>query len=417
MKRSKYLRFGIVFLVPLAFIISQCFHENKPIAVVSTDPRGAAYAGAATCVSCHKNVYNDYLHTAHFQTSRPTSPTTVDGSFNPGSNIVKYNDSVNVLMEKHTDGLYQAAYVNGRLMQAQPFNIVFGNKRAETFLYWKDTYVYQLPVTYYTRLHEWANSPGYAGNSPNYGRIIGEMCFECHSSYIKQIPPTQAEIAAQTIGLDKSSLIMGIDCERCHGPAAQHVNFQLGNPKIKEARYITKISALSRAQRTDLCSVCHSGINQLSWSTFDFKPGDTLAKFKNVQYANKPVDINKIDVHGNQVGLLTSSQCFIKGSIECGTCHSLHDDGVKTVKMYSQVCTSCHSEANHNFCKMAGQIGQAITSNCVDCHMPVKSSNAIVIHGSGKQTDFYLARMHRIAVYPEETKKVMAWLKGGAKVD
>lgn len=26
--------------------------------------------------------------------------------------------------------------------------------------------------------------------------------------------------------IDKNSLVFGIDCERCNGPAADHVNFQ-----------------------------------------------------------------------------------------------------------------------------------------------------------------------------------------------
>jgi hypothetical protein len=416
MNKRNFIRFGIIFLVPLSFIISQCIHETKP-AVIFNDPRGNAYAGSATCITCHKKVSEDYIHTAHFQTSRLATQASVLGSFAPGSNVVKYNDSISVIMEKHNDGLlYQASYVNGKLREAQPFNIVFGFKRAETFLYWKDSYVYQLPVTYYTQLHEWANSPGYSDKRPYYTRMIGEACFECHSSNIKQIPPTQEQIIKKTIGLASNTMMLSIDCERCHGPAAQHVNFHLENPKEKQPMYITKISGLSRAQRSDLCGVCHSGINQVAWSTFDFKPGDTLTKYFDGRFLNQAPDVTQIDVHGNQIGLLKGSKCYIQGKIECGTCHGMHDNGVKTVKMYSQICQSCHSNASHNVCKMTGQIGQPIAGNCLDCHMPIRSSHSIVIHGAATQNDFYQARMHRIAIYPEETKKVMAMLNG-AKVD
>jgi len=411
MSKRNVIRFGIIFLVPLSFIISQCFHETKPSATSFNDPRGPQFAGSATCVSCHKNVSDDYLHSAHFQTSRLASPASVPGSFAPGSNIVKYNDSISVIMEKRDGGLYQACYVNGKLTQLQPFNIVFGFKRAETFLYWKDSYVYQLPVTYYTQLHEWANSPGYSDKKPYYTRMIGEMCFECHSSNMKQIPPTQEQIDHKTIGLDKNTMMLSIDCERCHGPAAQHVTFQMQDPKNKQAMYITKLGGLTRSQRMDLCGVCHSGINQVAWSTFDFKPGDTLTKYFDSRFLNQAPDVTRIDVHGNQVGLLKGSKCYMQGKIECGTCHGMHDNGVKTVKMYSQICQSCHTGANHNVCKMTAQIGQPITSNCLDCHMPVRSSNSIVIYGAATQSAFYQARMHRIAIYPEETQKVMAMMK------
>ncbi len=149
MKKRNYIRFSIIFLLPLTFIISQCFHKEKPTETVPSDPRGATYAGSAACISCHKYVYNDYLNNAHFKTSQPAYPGNVIGSFNTDSNTVVYNDSVKVLMLKHNDSLFQACYTKGQLTNVQPFDIKFGFKRAETFLYWKDKYIYQLPVTYY----------------------------------------------------------------------------------------------------------------------------------------------------------------------------------------------------------------------------------------------------------------------------
>jgi hypothetical protein len=412
MKKRNYIRFSIIFLLPLTFIISQCFHKEKPAETVITDPRGATYAGSASCLSCHKYVYHDYLNNAHFKTSQPAYPGNVTGSFKPDSNTVVYNDSVKVLMLKHNDSIFQACYVKGQLANVQPFDIKFGFKRAETFLYWKDKYVYELPVTYYISLHKWANSPGYNDIFADFNRPIGEACFECHSSFIRQIPPDRNDIMHSRVGMEKASLILGIDCERCHGPGAQHVNFHTLHPTEKKPMYIAKVSSLTRTQRIDFCSECHSGINPIIWSTYDFKPGDKLSNYEDSRFNHQTKDSTKIDVHGNQVGLLTSSQCFIKGKIECSSCHSIHDNEVKSVKMYSQICTSCHSKANHNFCKMAPRVGQVINSNCIDCHMPFKSSNSIVIHAAGKQTNFpYIARMHRIAIYPEETKKVMAWLK------
>jgi hypothetical protein len=388
--------------VPLSFIISQCFHKNKAIAF--NDPRGAAFAGSATCVKCHKNITENYLHTAHYLTGRPASEATIHGSFNPDSNTVIFNDSIKIVMEKHPDGLYQASYTNGKLTQKHRFEMTFGSKRAETFLFWKGKEVFELPVSYYISLHQWATSPGaYYGDSVNFSRKIGQRCFECHSSYIQNIPNENSTVE-KTEWMDKKSLVLGIDCERCHGPGAQHVNFHLQNPEEKLPMYMKKISSLPRERRMDLCSVCHSGNSKIMINTtFDFKPGDTLSHFEN---GDKNPGLKKIDVHGNQAELLAGSQCFIKSNIECSTCHSVHDSGVKTVKMYSQACTSCHSEAKHNFCKMAGQLGHVINNNCIDCHMPIKSSSSVVINAKGKPPVYpFEARMHRIAIYPEETKK------------
>ena len=407
MNKKKYIRLGVIFLVPLIFIFSRCFDNNKP-----SDPRGETYAGSASCLKCHKNVAQNYLHTAHFLTSRPASETTIHGSFKPDSNTVVFNDSVKVVMEKHKDGLYQASYTHGKLTQKERFDMAFGSNRGETYLYWKGKQIYELPITYYLNLHQWANSPGYEAGKVTFNRIMGKRCFECHATYAQSLP-VGTDMIQQKEVFDKNSMMLSIDCERCHGPAANHVSFHLENPGEKKAMYIKKISLLSRSQRVDLCSTCHSGNKDyMVRSIFDFKPGDTLANFKAPTYSQGPKDISKIDVHGDQAELLTSSKCFIKGQIECTTCHDIHSTEIKTASMYSQRCLTCHSEANHNFCKMAGELGQAINSRCIDCHMPVQTSNAIVIHDTGKQSGpAYQARMHRIAIYPEETKKIVAWIK------
>src|ERR1019366_8383095 len=163
MTKRNYIRLSIIFLVPLSFIISQCFHKDKPAeATLPPDPRGAAYAGAASCLKCHTKLYDDYLHNPHHLTSQPVTQGNVHGSFSADSNTVIYSDSVKVLMLKHNDSLFQASCTHGRLTNVQPFDIKFGIKRAETYLHWRNNkYVYQLPVTYYMSLHKWANSPGY----------------------------------------------------------------------------------------------------------------------------------------------------------------------------------------------------------------------------------------------------------------
>jgi hypothetical protein len=407
MKKRKYKRLGIVFLFPLTFILSQCFHKDKP-----ADPRGETYAGPASCLKCHKNVYQDYLHNTHYLTSRTASLASIHGSFSPGSNTVAFNNGITVMMEKHKDGLYEVSYANGKIIEKERFDITIGSKRAETYLYWKGSQVYQLPISYYMSLHKWANSPDFSADSASFDRLITTRCFECHSSYIKKIT-NPADSTNETVMLDKSSMLLSIDCERCHGPGSQHVNFHTQNPGVKQPMYMVKVSSLSRERRMDLCSVCHSGnLTVMTKPTFDFKPGDTLANYQSGERYHRVQPLATMDVHGNQAALLEGSQCFINSKIECATCHTLHDQSIKSVKMYSLICTSCHSEAKHNFCKMAAQLGSVINNNCIDCHMPNKTSKSIMVNGPAKQTTFpFVARMHRIAIYPEETQKVMAWLK------
>ncbi len=71
-------------------IIIYSLFKNNP---AKEDPRGSLYAGAETCIKCHNNIYNSYLHTAHYIASSPAASSTVHGSFMHGSNVFQVNDS------------------------------------------------------------------------------------------------------------------------------------------------------------------------------------------------------------------------------------------------------------------------------------------------------------------------------------
>ena len=72
---------------------------------------------------------------------------------------------------------------------------------------------------------------------------------------------------------------------------------------------------------------------------------------------------------------------------------------------------NCHNVTNHNFCKMAPQLGTAIKNKCIDCHMPLRPSNVIsVAAAGGKKEAPYLVRTHYITIYPEESKKILAFI-------
>lgn len=156
-----------------------------------------------------------------------------------------------------------------------------------------------------------------------------------------------------------------------------------------------------------MCAVCHSGNkNIMLRSTFPFKPGDSLDNF--MQRVYSPYD--RPDVHGNQSQLLAQSQCFINSNMDCSTCHNTHVKDRGNHAIYAQHCMTCHSEANHNFCKMADTSNISfLKNNCTRCHMPAQPSNAIVVQTSKSNTNIacYIIT-HRIAIYPKESEKIMS---------
>jgi hypothetical protein len=202
----------------------------------------------------------------------------------------------------------------------------------------------------------------------------------------------------------------GIDCQRCHGPAANHVEYHLDNPEDKKAKYITTYNSLNRQLKVDMCAVCHGGNDlKVEKSTFKYIPGDNLASFYDPPFGMS----YEPDLHGNQAKMLSMSKCYINSAnLTCTTCHDVHQSEKKDPLISSQKCMDCHKEQTHNFCKMAPVLGNAITGKCIDCHMPALPSKAISYKMSAaKQTSQYLLHAHRIAIYPEQTKQILSLIK------
>ena len=393
-----------VFLFPLMVILSQCLSTKE----AATDPRGEAYAGAKTCISCHKNISESYVHMAHTIASSPPSTKSIHGSFLPGLNTVTYNDHTKVVMTQTDSGLYQTNYVNGKKVESARMDIAMGGVKGESYLYWNENELFQLPVSFDNTKNHWMVSPGYDTTMASFDRMINIRCMECHASYAKTEPGKVPSFDGNPVGFDKNSVILTIDCERCHGGAKQHAAFQTANPAVKTAKYITRISTLSRVQKIDLCGTCHSGTQTVNAkSVFDFKPGDKLTDYKTHAPVAGPLDYAHIDVHGDQLDMLKTSKCYISSNMDCNTCHNTHQNERGNAVLFAQRCQTCHSATTHNVCKLTGKIdAQILQTKCISCHMPALPSKAII---NNQQS--VMIHTHHIAVYGDEVTKIPAYLK------
>ena len=382
----------IVLLVGGAILfLSRCVNQ-----VTGTDPRGKMYAGATTCRQCHQAIYDSFFNTAHFKATSKPSEENILGNFNAGKNIFNYDSITKIVTEKRDSGYYQVLYINGKEEKAYRFDILFGYRNAQTSVYWQNDQLYELPVSHYNSVNAWATSPGFPADHPNFSRVVDQECLDCHSSNLSMKPGTSMNSDPL---LDKQSLVYGIDCERCHGPGLNHVNYQLANPELKTAGYMAKTTNLTRQQKLDACAICHSGNDKTKiQSRFQFKIGDTLGYFF-MPFGNRK---SVPDVHGNQFGLLVQSKCFNVKTMTCETCHDPHKNASDNLAIFSQKCMGCHKQETNNFCPQYASLGESIKANCIDCHMPKQTSNTISFQM--QQSDIkslYLLRTHRIAVYKD----------------
>jgi predicted CXXCH cytochrome family protein len=393
MGKRRFL-FVIFILVAFVVVIVQCTEIKKK------DPRGEAYAGSSTCIKCHKDLSNSYVHNAHFKTSRslPANAST-DSLGLPVSNFV-FTKNTRLGIEKRKGGLFQVAYINGKEVKAERTDFVFGAGRsAYTFAYWYGNKMMQMPLNYLPPEHQWVNSPGFPTEQIYFGRPIISRCMECHSSYVDKKVTQTSSLSIEEEFL-KSSVIAGIDCERCHGPAAKHVEFHEENPLVKKAYDMVNYRALPLKRRIDMCGVCHSGIQlQILTSSFAFKPGDTLKSLPQFSTYNG----GEPDVHGNQKQLLEASPCYKVGKAECVSCHDVHGTTKMTALIYSEKCISCHKTVDHKTLNTKEKA--LLTQNCIDCHMPVKESHAIGFQVSNSKEKIpYRVRTHRIGIYESLVK-------------
>ena len=395
----KRLAFVTTIMAISVFILTQCVENKQEEKKIIKNLKGQEYAGTESCRNCHRETYDSFSTTMHHLASGLASKDYIKGSFNAPENVFVLDSLQQVVMEERTNGLYQAARINGRETRAQRFDIVIGSgKKGQTYLYWTNGELHQLPVSYLANAHGWVNSPGYPPKEILFDRVIEARCMECHTTFTKE---------RYTSFYLPDQIIYGVDCERCHGPAAEHVTFHSQNPDEKKGMFIINTALLSRQQALDACGMCHSGIIQNKTSVFSFQPGDTL---EHHFYKNNTTTDTSLDVHANQYGLLASSKCFIvSGTMTCSSCHNLHVKEKGDLSVYAQKCMGCHSVNNHNFCTLQPTQGFSLETNCINCHMPNKDSRIINMLSSGTAAFTpEVVRSHRIAVYPQETKKWMS---------
>lgn len=394
-------------IVSCIFLISQCINKDSNTSEIITNVNGEQFAGSEVCANCHKNIYDTHINTAHYLTSRPALAKYIKGSFEPGKNVYAYNYSVTVAMEKRDSGFYQVEYFRDTEKKAKRFDIVIGSgTMGQSYLNWRDNHLFQLPITYFSAANAWSNSPGFP-DKVLFNRVITSRCLECHTTFVKTISAPDKEPEA----FAKNKILYGVDCEKCHGPAAKHVEFQTQNPKQTIAKYIINPAKFSRQQNLDLCALCHGGRLQKLKPSFEFTAGNHLSDYFVVDTAAP--NPQNIDVHGNQYGLLRASKCFkMSKTLTCNTCHNTHENEKGNIALFSQRCITCHNNEHKNFGNLNKKQLSAITANCIDCHMPLKASRAIAVQLKGDNFPIAaLIRSHFISIYADETKKLIADFK------
>lgn len=405
MKKKIFVGLGLLLFgfisVKLYEYLSGPSEGYTDLKVIAYHYNGAGYVGSESCMECHADIYETHLKTAHFNTSRFTTVDNILGSLEEDRNTVHLMDADITLVEKNGKPVQHAQlkYDNGKEFDWSVDITIGSGLKGQSYLTNQPDGLYQLQASYFVPTDTWINSPNYA-NTLVPLRPVNDQCLKCHVTFAKS-----SDGNPNSNKYDISKIVLGVDCEKCHGPAETHVAVQRKGIGTEQDTSLINLSSLTRQQRLDVCASCHSGLrsNQIQ-NPFKFLPGDTLSKFSKNYNSLRPS--TSLDVHGNQFGLLTSSKCFIESEqMDCMTCHDPHRNQRGQSAYFNSKCIGCH-QPNKITCSVSKSKMAVNNNDCIQCHMPVIPSKSMQV----QLTEFDKAtpigvRTHNIAIYPEEGTK------------
>ena len=275
---GKSILLGALFVAAVALVLWATRHDHSPApspapveAAKPSAPEAtviAAYGQSASCKSCHEEAFGNWEYSHHALAERPLDLSKDVAAFEPPRQIRHQTQSSQAriaegelqLVTRALDGATRPFYP-GRVIGVFPleqFLIPTTNGR------WQATELALDP-----RTAEWFDifgnedrQPGEWGHWTGRGMNWNNMCATCHNTRVRK------NYDERTDGYSTAMAEMGVGCEACHGPMADHNAWQAKNPNKPGDPTIRKIS---REEMFSVCGQCHARRAEL---TGDFHPGE-----------------------------------------------------------------------------------------------------------------------------------------------
>jgi tetratricopeptide (TPR) repeat protein len=321
------------------------------------------YLGPESCAECHKERLEECLGTSHFKTCRQPDPATMPRGFKGGSNSFALPYTEVRFEMSQRDGKYYQAAINksalGDLKTESTIDLILGAGKSsdEVYLSWHpDDTMWELPVAWVYANDCWGASGFDRNSGGDHARALTLRCFECHNTWFEHVPGTLAEYR-------RDGLILGVTCERCHGPSKEHVEFHRKNPKETKSQHILLPSSLPRERLLEVCTQCHGNAIRHRGPALSYRPGEDLST--RYRWVDPP---HQEDDHvANQIEYMRQSKCFQQSEMTCITCHDPHlTDQPADGDSFRSNCVGCHQPAN---CGKQSELAAEVQGKCTECHM------------------------------------------------
>jgi tetratricopeptide (TPR) repeat protein len=372
--------------------------DLEPDAPPAPDP---GYLGPQACVACHAQRVAEFQATRHFRACRRPQPETMPPGFAPGRGTYATRDpALRFEMTQAGGEFFQTAvHITAAGEQRTPARIAFaygsGGAGDEIYFTWHGDRLFELPVAWLHPLKQWGEQPFNPYGTGDYSRPT-TSCLECHNTWFEHVAGTENQYR-------RGHFILGVTCERCHGPGREHVAFHQAHAEADSGQAIVHPRRLTRDRQLDVCGQCHSNAMKPRGPALSYRQGEPLEAY----FRTARVEHQENDHVADQVKYLRQSRCFqMSDTLTCTTCHNPHRPA--SPGSVARACLKCHQPAN---CTEHDRLPAAVRGDCVGCHMP--RYNRVEVHFD-TEDDQYVAPMrphqHRIAVYPAARQEVLrAW--------
>jgi len=402
--------------------------ERRAVAVDLGTPRdlhGSAYAGSGACRGCHADHYRSWHRTFHRTMTADATPATVAGDF---SGVMLRHDGVTARMDRDPRGAYRVTFVAGG---AAPRTAVVartvGSRRYQQYLARVGDTYWRLPVAWHVEERRWFPMTGAflfdddaAGSDDPTRPIFGGGVFDRHVArwndncvFCHNVAPDPGRDAA-TGAFRTRVAELGVACEACHGPGAEHAR-RNADPARRYALHlgggadptIVNPARLGPARAADVCGRCHGqriadDVGPFLAHGDPFVPGDDLGLYTSPLWRDTalgddreafaarfwPDGTPRLTAYEYQ-GLL-ESRCAQRGALTCTTCHGMHEGDprgqlrTRFERDPDAMCTGCHAPlatpaalATHSHHDPTGP-----GARCVACHMPRIVYGVLDVHRS-----------------------------------
>lgn len=367
--------------------------------------------GSQTCGSCHTEIFNHFRQTGMGRSIIPAENDALPGLPAPAT-VFDQDLGQYFEVSRKNGNWYESVYAvdgSGKDLYRQTLKmdyVVGAGDNGLGFAVHRGHFLFEAPLSYYSRSHTWSFSPGYEFHNQAFARPLVTKCIGCHSG---RPNPVYGQVGLYH---DPPFDELAVGCENCHGPGELHVNERrqeqmMGIAPTEAAdKTIVNPARLSGWLADNICMRCHQGddvrVDRPGTEERDFRPGMELDKVVSIfKIAPDPQTPPSKLLLEHYFGM-TLSKCYraTAGGLHCISCHDPHVQlsGEAAFEHYRARCLKCHNDQS---CTLSRERRMATTppDDCMSCHMP-KRTVATITHAA--LTD------HTIPAKPPDENKIPA---------